>query len=99
MIIMLKRLQPIKLGLQNMVIGEEWSSCRGDNVSKATKVKEIILNDSWWGQIDHTLSFTTPSMDCIHQLTCSLLGVWDTGYNDWKGEGNHLQAWSEINRG
>ncbi|OMO86889.1 hypothetical protein COLO4_20882 [Corchorus olitorius] len=44
-IIMLKWLKLIKQGLQQMVISEEWSSYREDDVYKAGKVKEIILDD------------------------------------------------------
>ncbi|OMP06673.1 hypothetical protein CCACVL1_01474 [Corchorus capsularis] len=33
---------------------------REDDVSKAERVKEIILNDEWWDQVDYIVSFTTP---------------------------------------
>ncbi|KAH1082543.1 hypothetical protein J1N35_022304 [Gossypium stocksii] len=45
MIVMLKRLKLIKRGLQNMVISDEWSTYREDDVSKASLMKEKILDD------------------------------------------------------
>ncbi|GKG05021.1 hypothetical protein Tco_0315408, partial [Tanacetum coccineum] len=41
-IVMLKRLKLIKTGLQAMVISEEWSSYREDDIVKAK-----IVNDEW----------------------------------------------------
>lgn len=42
--------------------------CREDDVSKATKVKEIILNDLWRDQVDYIISFTTPIYDMLRVL-------------------------------
>ncbi|KAH7650939.1 Ribonuclease H-like protein, partial [Dioscorea alata] len=64
-IIMLKRFKLIKRGLQTMVISEEWCSYKEDDVSKATKAKEIILNDSWWDKVGYIFSFTTPIYDML----------------------------------
>ena len=64
-IIMLKRLRTIKHGLQSMVISEEWSHYKEDDVPRATFVKETILNDSWWDRLDYVLSFTKPIYDML----------------------------------
>ncbi|OMO84936.1 hypothetical protein COLO4_21793 [Corchorus olitorius] len=64
-IIMLKRLKLIKQGLQQMVISEEWSSYREDDVCKARRVKEIILDDEWWDQVDYIVSFTDPIYEML----------------------------------
>ncbi|KAJ1443109.1 Ribonuclease H-like superfamily [Sesbania bispinosa] len=64
-IIMLKRMRTIKHGLQSMVIIEQWSHYREDNVQKAASVKEIILNDCWWDQVDYVLNFTSPIYDML----------------------------------
>ncbi|KAJ1403117.1 Ribonuclease H-like superfamily [Sesbania bispinosa] len=64
-IIMLKRMRTIKHGLQSMVISEQWSHYREDNVQKAASVKEIILNDCWWDQVDYVLNFTSPIYDML----------------------------------
>ncbi|XP_027342768.1 uncharacterized protein LOC113855350 [Abrus precatorius] len=64
-IIMFKILRTIKHGLQSMVISEEWSHYKEDDVEKATVVKETILNDSWWDKVDYVLSFTKPIYDML----------------------------------
>ncbi|KAH7668764.1 Ribonuclease H-like protein [Dioscorea alata] len=72
-ITMLKRFKLIKRGLQAMVISEEWCSYKEYDISKATKVKEVILNDSWWDKVDYILSFTTPIYDMFR-----VYEIWDT---------------------
>ena len=57
---MLRRFKQIKQGLQNMVISNKWASYREDDVGKAQFVKERILNDLWWDQINYILCFTEP---------------------------------------
>ena len=52
-IVMLKRLKLIKRGLQAMVISEEWSSYRDDDIGKANFVKEKIVNDDWWEKVSY----------------------------------------------
>ena len=64
-LIMLKRLRDVKHGLQSMVIDEQWSAYKEDDTVKATFVKETILNDGWWEQVDYILSFTTPIYDML----------------------------------
>ncbi|GAV76915.1 DUF659 domain-containing protein, partial [Cephalotus follicularis] len=44
-IVMLKRFKLIKRGLQTMVISDQWSCYREDDVGKASCVKDLILND------------------------------------------------------
>ncbi|OMP10355.1 hypothetical protein COLO4_04576 [Corchorus olitorius] len=53
-----------------MVISEEWTSYRENDVAKATKVKELILNDLWWDKVDYILEFTG--------LIYDMLGIMDT---------------------
>ncbi|KAJ1426311.1 Ribonuclease H-like superfamily [Sesbania bispinosa] len=36
-----------------------------DNVHKAASVKEIILNDCWWDQVDYVLNSTSPIYDML----------------------------------
>nr|CAD1833633.1 unnamed protein product [Ananas comosus var. bracteatus] len=59
-IVMLRRFKQIKRGLQNMVISDKWASYREDDMGKAQFVKDRILNDFWWDQINYILSFTEP---------------------------------------
>ncbi|KAK8340955.1 hypothetical protein V6Z11_A08G136000 [Gossypium hirsutum] len=65
MVVMLKRLKLIKWGLQNMVISDEWSTYREDDVSKASLVKEKILDDLWWDKVDYIISFKGPIYDML----------------------------------
>ncbi|XP_028075050.1 uncharacterized protein LOC114277358 isoform X2 [Camellia sinensis] len=64
-IVMLKRLKPIKRGLQAMIISDKWNCYREDDVGKAKFVKEKILDDVWWDYIDYILSFTGPIYDML----------------------------------
>ncbi|KAL1077755.1 hypothetical protein V6Z11_D10G116900, partial [Gossypium hirsutum] len=64
-IVMLKRFKLIKRGLQNMVIGDEWSTYREDDISKAYLVKEKILDDLWCDKVDYILTFTEPINDML----------------------------------
>nr|GEU50439.1 putative hAT dimerization domain, ribonuclease H-like domain protein [Tanacetum cinerariifolium] len=65
MIVMLKRLKLIKTGLQAMVISEEWSFYREDDIVKVNFIKEKIVNDEWWDKVSYILSFTRPIYEMI----------------------------------
>ncbi|CAN7119656.1 unnamed protein product [Brassica rapa subsp. narinosa] len=64
-IVMLKRLKLVKRGLEAMVISEEWSTYREDDVGKATFVKGKILSDDWWEQVSYIIDFTRPIYEMI----------------------------------
>jgi hypothetical protein len=59
-IVMLRRFKEIKRGLQSMMISEQWTTYRDDDVNKAQFVKDKVLNDLWWDKIEYILSFTEP---------------------------------------
>ena len=44
-LVILKRMKLIKRSLQSMVISEQWTSYKEDDVGKATRVRDIILDD------------------------------------------------------
>ena len=48
-----------------MVISDEWSFYKKDNVDSAQFVKEILLNDNWWMKVDYILAFTAPIYDVL----------------------------------
>jgi hypothetical protein len=58
--IMLKRLMLIKSSLEKMVLSDEWNNYKEDDLEKAATVKQMILNEVWWGKIKFILSFTEP---------------------------------------
>ena len=62
---MLKRFKHIKRGLQSIVISKAWSSYHEDDLDKAKFVKDKILDDFRWDQIDYILSFTGSIYDMI----------------------------------
>ena len=64
-VVMLKRLKLIKRCLQVMAISDQWASYRQDDVGKAQKVKDMILSDLWWDNVDYILEFTTPIYDML----------------------------------
>jgi len=55
----------IKRRLQAMVISDQWASYREDDVGKTQKVKDMILSDLWWDNIDYILEFTVPIYDML----------------------------------
>ncbi|KAK2665693.1 hypothetical protein Ddye_004267 [Dipteronia dyeriana] len=64
-IVMLKRFKQIKQGLKQMVISERWDMYKDDDVEKARAVKEKILNEYFWVDIDYILSFTAPIYEIL----------------------------------
>ena len=64
-IIMLRRLKLIKNGLQQMVISPNWGTYRGDDKTKAASVKEKLLNDSMWDDIEYILAFSEPIYEIL----------------------------------
>ena len=50
-----------------MVISEQWSSYKADDINKAKFVKETLLDDIWWDKDDYILSFTTPIYDVLRK--------------------------------
>src|ERR1044072_3858447 len=67
-IIMLKRFRKIKKGLQEMVISEQWSTYKDDDVEKAKFIKEILLDDLRWEKVDYILSFTSSIYDVLRRM-------------------------------
>ncbi|RZC17078.1 Malate dehydrogenase 1, glyoxysomal [Glycine soja] len=66
-IVMLKRFKQLKKGLQEMVISDQWSSYKEDDVAKAKFVKDTLLDDKWWDKVDYILSFTSPIYDALRR--------------------------------
>ncbi|XP_030945945.1 uncharacterized protein LOC115970452 [Quercus lobata] len=48
-----------------MAISDQWASYREDDVGKAQKVKDMILSDLWWDNIDYILEFIAPIYDML----------------------------------
>ena len=83
-LVILKRMKLIKRSLQSMVISEQWTSYKEDDVGKATRVRDIILDDLWWDRVDYIILFTSPIYDMLRaadtdKLTLHLVyDMWDT---------------------
>ena len=58
-----------------MVISDEWSSYKEDNVDNAKLVKENLLSDNWWMKVDYILAFTfiAPIYDVLKKIQIWLL--------------------------
>ncbi|XP_075665579.1 uncharacterized protein LOC142635278 [Castanea sativa] len=110
-VVMLKRLKLIKRCLQAMAISDQWASYREDDVGKAQKVKDLILSDLWWDNIDYILEFTAPIYDmlrmadtdkpCLHLM----YEMWDSMIEKvkaviYRNEGleddQHCSFWSVV---
>ena len=57
---MFKRLKKIKTGLQQMVISPKWDGYKEDDVVKAYAVKQKILDEMLWDDLEYALSFSLP---------------------------------------
>ena len=74
----LKRLKTIKRDLEQLVKSEEWEIYKEDDVVKVKEVKDKILNEDFWMDVDYILSFTAPIYEmlrlahtdrpCIHNI-------------------------------
>ncbi|KAK2643794.1 hypothetical protein Ddye_018989 [Dipteronia dyeriana] len=64
-IVMLKRFKQIKQGLEQIVISERWDIYKDDDMEKARSMKEKILNEYFWVDIDCILSFTSPIYEML----------------------------------
>ena len=47
------------------MISEEWEMYKEDDVVKAKEVKDKILNEDFWMDVDYILSFTTPMYEML----------------------------------
>ncbi|KAJ1393607.1 Ribonuclease H-like superfamily [Sesbania bispinosa] len=72
-IVMLKRFRQLKQGLREMIIGDQWSSYKEDDVGKATFVKETLLDDVWWDKFDYILAFTSSIYDVLRKTDTEAL--------------------------
>jgi len=83
-IVMLKRFKSLKKGLQEMIISDEWSFYKKDNVDSAQFVKETLLTDNWWMKVDYILAFTVPIYDVLRKTNTDITslhlvyGMWDS---------------------
>jgi hypothetical protein len=83
-LVTLKRMKLIKRSLQSMVISEEWTSYKEDDVGKATRVRDIILDDLWWDRVDYIILFTSPIYDMLRAADTDrptlhlVYDMWDT---------------------
>ncbi|XP_020424460.1 uncharacterized protein LOC109950316 [Prunus persica] len=64
-LVMIRRFKEVKEGLEQMVISPNWSLYKEDDVSKARRVKEKILDEYFWDEIDYILSFTASIFEMI----------------------------------
>jgi len=64
---MLRRFVEVKMALQQMVISDKWTVYREDapTAQNAQTVKEKILSDVWWSNVEHILKVTSPIYDMI----------------------------------
>jgi hypothetical protein len=83
-LVILKRMKLIKRSLQSMVISEQWTSYKEDDVGKTTRVRDIILDDLWWDRVDYIILFTSPLYDMLRAADTDrptlhlVYDMWDT---------------------
>ncbi|KAL8473464.1 hypothetical protein ACS0TY_030338 [Phlomoides rotata] len=84
-IVMTKRLKEVRSALEKMVMDSEWRVYReGNNEGKAQEVKQCIVNDNWWDNLDYFLKFTEPIVDMLRKADTDtpvlhlIYDMWDT---------------------
>jgi len=50
---MLKRFKQLKKGFQKMVISDQWSSYKEDDVGNTKFGKDTLLDNNWWDKVDY----------------------------------------------
>ncbi|XP_004308303.1 PREDICTED: uncharacterized protein LOC101292460 [Fragaria vesca subsp. vesca] len=66
-LVMFKRFKKIKSGLQQMVISNKWDDYKEDDMRRAAAVKQKILDEMFWDELDYILSFTEPIYSMIRR--------------------------------
>ncbi|TVU50679.1 hypothetical protein EJB05_02059, partial [Eragrostis curvula] len=61
---MLKRMVEVKQALKQMVISEEWAIYKDDD-QISSFVRDTVLSELWWKNVDFVLKITTPIHDMI----------------------------------
>ncbi|XP_024007919.1 uncharacterized protein LOC112083929 [Eutrema salsugineum] len=64
-VVMLKRMKLIRHTHKAMVISDEWTTYRDDDVGKAMLVKEKIMDDDWWENVSYIIDFTATMYEMI----------------------------------
>ena len=83
-LVILKRMKLIKRSLQSKVISEQWTSYKKDDVGKATRVRDLILDDLWWDKVDYIILFTSSIYDMLRAADTDrptlhlVYDMWDT---------------------
>ncbi|KAL7178002.1 hypothetical protein ACSBR2_031207 [Camellia fascicularis] len=85
---MAKCLKETKSALEKMVMDARWKIYKGDGKNPmdatAREVKQLIVNDVWWDDLDYLLSFTEPIVDMLRDahtnalVLHSIYDLWDT---------------------
>uniref|UniRef100_A0A2N9ER30 BED-type domain-containing protein n=1 Tax=Fagus sylvatica TaxID=28930 RepID=A0A2N9ER30_FAGSY len=63
---------------------EQWTSYKEDDVGKATRVRDLILDDLWWDRVDYIILFTSPIYDMLRAADTDrptlhlVYDMWDT---------------------
>ncbi|KAF8407213.1 hypothetical protein HHK36_006340 [Tetracentron sinense] len=57
-LILVKRIVQVKSALQRMVINESWRFYREEDSQKAQKIKDILVSDLWWDNVEYLLELT-----------------------------------------
>ena len=48
-----------------MVISNQWGIWKASNLERAQRIKDLILNKSWWACVAYGLDFTEPIMTML----------------------------------
>ncbi|KAF8400496.1 hypothetical protein HHK36_013794 [Tetracentron sinense] len=64
-LILVKRIFQVKSALQRMVIDESWRFYREEDCQKAQKIKDILVSDLWWDNVEYLLDFSEPIVSML----------------------------------
>ena len=61
----MRRLLKVKDALSQMVIGHQWGVWKISNSERTQRIRDLILNESWWARVAYVLDFTEPIMTML----------------------------------
>jgi hypothetical protein len=79
---MLKRLREVYTALGSMFILEFWSFWKNKNQDSSKKVKDTVLDDSWWERVDLTIKIMDHIISFL-QFSNMYQPILEEAYEEW----------------
>lgn len=78
--------------LKDMVNSTEWSEFKWPKEARARKVRQYLMQASFWKNIRHALKLTTPLVKVLRMVDEEKKGLWDTFMQPLTGQKRQSQG-------